>query len=225
MWLVIIFGLAILASYGGMPESIAGIVRMTAAVGLVASIIGCFVGWRKDEKRRRNEKPRLEDYHYNHYNYKQALRKWEITKDPKLATLSLLQRLEQRGHCRSRGYYGDNLHHSVCFVCGKSMGDNEDYCTECYGLYQRSPKKPLPNGIPETCRYLFWEYEQAIVIDVQKGLISEEQARRELREVAEQIKIDIATRNRIEAQNDAIRQARDRKLLERQALAERLSPK
>lgn len=39
MWLIAIFGLAILASYGGMPEPAAGWVRIISLIGLVASII------------------------------------------------------------------------------------------------------------------------------------------------------------------------------------------
>lgn len=225
MWLIIISGLCLIATYGGMPESWGVWLRPVSIAGIIIPIIASFITWRQDKKKKQAEKPRLEDYHYNHFKYRQALRKWEMTQDPALTSLSLHQRLERRGHCRSRGYYGDNLHYPICFVCGKSMGDNEEHCTECYSLYQCSPKKPLPYGIPETYRYRFWEYEQAIIVDVQKHLISEKQASYELDEVAGQVRADIVELERARTQPTKMYPAQERKLQERQALAERLLTK
>lgn len=198
---------------------------MWLVVTIAVLIILYLVATHESKEERARRKPTLKDYRYNHYEYKKALRKWEMTQDPVLASLSLRERLERRGHCKQRGYYGDNLSYSVCFACGKSMRDDEKHCAECYSLYQRSPKKPLPKGIPKDKRYSLWLYEQAIIIDSQKGLIPDEQAKRELDEVAGQVRADMAESERIKIQTEEIKRANDRKLQERQTLAERLLTK
>lgn len=181
---------------------------------------------RGDAEDRKTQPPRIQDF-TNHYEYKQAYRKWELSRNnPETVAMSLERRLQWRGHSASKGYYGDNLHYSTCYICGASLGDDETRCSECDTLYERSPKEPLPNGIPESHRYSLWRYRQAIIVDLMKGLISKEDAEYEINvDAVEQVKADMHKTDDYAMRQEAVKRNREQKLQERVSLAERLSTK
>lgn len=212
-----------LISFNDFPLVVVWVMRLCCVIMTIGCVIAYMNDRRYEKEKREKEEPR--PWNYNTWGeYERALKEWKKLQEPPLQSLPLDKRLAKRNY-KHDTISNNEIRGIKCSICGGVKKYEQAYCAECLGLYKRSPKEPMPDGISEKHRMMLWAVRQSIIVDYMDGKIDEETARREANEAIEYVKSVIQRREQIEKRNSEIELKHAEYLEQRLAYAERLTPK